>query len=65
MELERLDQITVYPGSRDEYLTFCTPEAATAIDSYFDLWTRAGEKLGPDSPLFMTDFDALDFVQAI
>jgi integrase len=64
IEAERLYQITVYPGSREEYLTFCTPEAATAIDSYLDLRGRAGEILGPDSPLFRTDFDASDHVQA-
>jgi integrase len=63
-ESEGLYQITVYPGSREEYLTFCTPEAASAIDSYLDLRTRAGEVLSPDSPLFRTDFDASDHVQA-
>lgn len=39
-------QITVYPDSnRYKYTTFCTPEAAKAIDSYLELRKRYGENL--------------------
>ncbi len=53
-------QILVYAGHEDEYITFCTPEATTAIDSYLLCRTRAGEKLNDQSPLFRTDFYADD-----
>jgi integrase len=42
-------QLLIYPGSNDEYITFCTPEAAAAIDSYLAYRSRAGEKLTDQS----------------
>lgn len=56
----QLYRITVYEGSSEEYICFCSPEAATAIDFYLDLRTRCGEKLGPESPLIRKEFDRLD-----
>jgi integrase len=55
-----LYRITVYEGSSEEYICFCSPEAATAIDFYLGLRTRCGEKLGPESPLIRKEFDRLD-----
>lgn len=49
-------QLLIYPGHREEYITFCTPEAAQAIDSYLAFRTRAGEQLNEQSPVFRTDF---------
>jgi len=56
-------QITVYEGSKEEYITFCTPECAKAIDSYFAYRERSGEKLGPSSPLVREQFDPTDLIR--
>lgn len=53
-----LYQLLIYPGHKDQYFTFCTPEAAKAIDSYLSYRTRCGEKLADTSPVFRTDFYA-------
>jgi integrase len=50
----------IYPGSSWEYLTFCTPECATAIDFYLDYRTRNGEKLTHESFLISQQFDVSD-----
>jgi integrase len=55
-----LYRVTIYENTSEEYITFCTPEAARAIDSYLELRSRAGEILNQDSPLFRQDFDASD-----
>jgi len=60
VESHGLYQLLIYPGHKDEYITFCTPEATQAIDSYLSYRQRAGEKLNDDSPLFRTDFYAAD-----
>ncbi len=59
-----LYKITIYENTSEEYITFCTPEAARAIESYLELRSRAGEVLNQDSPLFRQDFDASDHLQA-
>jgi integrase/recombinase XerD len=56
----KLYKITIYESSREEYYTFCTPEARRAIDEYLQFRERCGEKLGPDSPLFREQFDVND-----
>jgi len=60
-----LYKISVYEGQkgRGKYYTFCTPEAAKAIDTYLQFRERCGEKLTDDSPLFRKDFD-VDFHEA-
>lgn len=54
-----LYRISVYEGEKGKghYSTYCTPEAAKAIDSYLDFRRRCGERINPDSPLFRMDFD--------
>lgn len=39
-EDEKLYQITVYQGYKEEYMTFCTPECYKAIISYFSYRQR-------------------------
>jgi integrase len=56
-----LYSLTIYEGTREEYFTFCTPEAAKAIDTYLDSRVRAGEKLTDNAPLFRKQFDTKDF----
>ena len=57
-------QIRVYEGSKEEYITFCTPEATKAIDEYLQFRQRSGETLTEDSPLFRQDFDVSDPFEA-
>ncbi len=59
--LEKLNdvyKITVYDGFRQEYLTFCTPECARAIDSYLQTRSRYGEKITQDSFLIREQYDS-------
>jgi len=44
--------VKVYADSKDEYYTFITQEAVTALDEYFEYRKRKGEKLSPDSWVF-------------
>jgi integrase/recombinase XerD len=44
--------ITVYADSKDEYVTFLTPEASQAVDHYLEKRRKDGEYLSPESPLF-------------
>jgi integrase len=54
-------QITVYANSpNDRYTTFCTPEAAKAIDEYLDLRKRYGDNLDDgNSYLFIKNFNKM------
>ncbi|MGV8106855.1 MAG: tyrosine-type recombinase/integrase [Nitrososphaerota archaeon] len=64
--LQRLDsyhsfyKIIVYEGYNEEYVTFCTPECATAIDEYLRMREQYGEKLTPESFLIREQFDLRD-----
>jgi integrase len=64
--LERVDsypgfyKITVYDGYKEEYVTFCTPECAKAIDEYLKMREQYGEKLSPESFLIREQFDIRD-----
>ena len=64
--LERVDsypgfyKITVYDGYKEEYVTFCTPECAKAIDEYLKMREQYGEKLTPESFLIREQFDIRD-----
>src|SRR6266508_707501 len=60
-DLERIEnhdlyKITVYRGDREEYFTFCKPEAAREIDSYLEFRERRGEKITQDSYLLVRKF---------
>jgi integrase len=50
-------QITVYGRTPSEYMTFCTPECARAIDEYLEFRKRHGEVIKPESPLIREQFD--------
>ncbi len=47
--------VTVYPDSKDEYITFLTPEASNILQDYFVERQNNGESLSPDSPVFRKD----------
>lgn len=58
-------KITVYENEDEEYVTFCTPECAKAIDSYLEYRQRHGERpLKEDSPLIREEFDVNDPLKA-
>jgi integrase len=59
---ENIYRITVYEGSKEEYITFCTPECTKAIASYLSYRERSGEKLDPNSPLIRNQFNADDLI---
>jgi integrase len=52
-----LYQITVYEGAKEQYTTFCTPEAREAIDDWFAYRQRAGEILSPSSLVIRDKID--------
>ena len=58
-----LYQVTSYENAKEEYITFCTPEAKKAIDEYLNYRERSGERLTPKSPLFREMFDITDPLQ--
>lgn len=60
---KNLYQFTIYANSPQRYVTYCTPECATVIDSYLAYRERFGEKLNPDSFLLRKDFDINDLEQ--
>jgi integrase len=57
------NKITVYENTKEEYITFCTPETENVVGGYLDYRRRSGEKLSPDSPLFRKQFDMNDLEQ--
>src|SRR5918999_1560551 len=58
-------KITVYENEDEEYITYCTPECARAIDSYLEFRERHGERpLKEDSPLAREEFDINDELKA-
>jgi len=49
--------LTVYPESKDEYITFLTPETCEALDDYLEERRKDGEYLNPESPIFRADYN--------
>ncbi len=56
-------QFTIYPGSNEEYITFCSPECRQAIECYLAFRERQGEKLTDESYLIRQQFDMNDLTQ--
>ena len=52
-----LYQITVYKKTREQYITFCTPETRKVINQYLEFRKRMGEKLTPETLLFRREFN--------
>lgn len=57
-------QITVYVNTKQEYITFCTPECASVINSYLEYRKRNGDRLKPSEPLLRDEFDINDPIRA-
>jgi len=60
---ENVYKFTIYQNTKEEYITFCTPECASYIDQYFEFRIRCGEKLLPNSQFIREQFDVNDFEQ--
>lgn len=56
--------VSIYSGTKDKYITFCTPECSNAIRTYLDYRKRCGEKITPDSLLIRKRFD-MDDLEAV
>lgn len=67
-DMERVNdnvyRFIVYRRTRNEHITFCTPECFAAINTYLQTRIMAGEALKSDSPLFRRDFDHRDSLKA-
>lgn len=57
-----LYRFTVYEND-EEYYTLCTPECASAIDSYLQFRKRYLEQLTPESPLIREEFDTVSLIR--
>ena len=44
-------KVTVYRNSREEYITYTTPEARKALETYFDVRRRDGEVINDKTPI--------------
>ena len=53
---EGCKMVIVYEDTKDEYVTFLTPEASKALDDYLDQRRSDGEMLNGDSPLFRSRY---------
>ena len=59
-------KITVYENEDEEYITYCTPECAMAIDSYLEYRRRHGEHpIKEYSPLIREEFNIHDQIRAV
>lgn len=57
-----LYKFTIYGNTKEEYITFCTPECASTIDTYIEPRKKAGEKITDESYLIRNDFYNLSTV---
>lgn len=48
--------VLVYPDSKDEYITFITPECVKYLDNYLEYRKEKGEKITQESFLFVNHF---------
>ena len=53
---EGCKMISVYADSKDEYITFLTPEASKSVDLYLEKRKKDGEYLNLESSLFRTTY---------
>jgi integrase len=56
----RDNKMTIYENTKEEYITFITPECKKAIDFYLDMRSRYGENLINNSYLIREQFDIRD-----
>jgi hypothetical protein len=57
IEKYQIYEIKVYSGYKVEYITYCSPECAAALNSYLDFRRRYGEKITKDSYVVRKQFN--------
>lgn len=57
IEQYQIYEITAYRGFKEEYITYCSLECASALNSYLDYRRRYGEKIKEDSYLIRKQFN--------
>ncbi|MGA8843286.1 MAG: tyrosine-type recombinase/integrase [Nitrososphaeraceae archaeon] len=57
IESHELYKFTIYENTKDEYITFCTPECASMIDEYIKQRKTAGENITQESYLIRNDYN--------
>ena len=50
-------KVTVYRNSREEYITYTTPEARKALETYFDVRRRDGEVINDKTPIIREQYN--------
>ena len=50
-------KVTVYRNTRQEYITYTTPEAKKALETYFDVRRRDGEVINEKSPVIREQYN--------
>ena len=50
-------KVTIYRNTRQEYITYCTPEAKKALETYFDIRRRDGEVITKKSPVIREQYN--------
>ncbi len=53
---ENCKQLVCYAGTKDEYVTFLSPESSKAFDDYLEERQQDHERLTPNSPAFRKDY---------
>lgn len=53
-------KITVYKNDPEEYITFCSPECAKAVDDYLEYRKRCSVIIKPSAPLIRQVFNKLN-----
>ncbi len=54
----KVGRVVVYRGDREQYVTFCSPEALASFREYVEFRRRHGEDVGPQSPAIRDAFDS-------
>lgn len=60
----KLAKVTIYRGEPEEYISYVTPECYGHLLSYKEMRENVGEKVGPQSPVFVQEFNKRAFQQS-
>ncbi len=57
---EDIYKITLYSGAKEEYSTYCSPEAKQALDLYLQIRERHGEVITNKSPVIREQYNKIN-----
>jgi integrase len=57
---EDIYKITLYPGAKEEYCTYCSPVAKQALDFYLQIRERHGEVITNKSPVIREQYNKIN-----